>query len=144
MRCLVTGDRNWGNAEVFGRVEALRQMQALQRTLAVLHKCYADTIIVVGGARGADSIAEVCWNELVGSDVQTERWPAEWDKYGKRAGPIRNAQMITESKVRSEKDGHKLQSAIACHVDLANSKGTRDMVMKLQREIGDENILYLK
>jgi hypothetical protein len=143
MRCQITGDREWGNAGVYGRIVAERQVQKLQRTLAILYKVAPDTILIVGGARGADSIAEVCWNELVGSGKQTECWPAEWDKYGKRAGPIRNQQMIDESIKRGTVDGHTLDTAIVCHPNLQASKGTKDMVGRLQKLLPAEKIMYL-
>jgi hypothetical protein len=51
--------------------------------------------IISGTARGADTLgeryAEECGWEL-------ERYPADWKTYGKRAGPIRNSQMLREGK----------------------------------------------
>ena len=47
-------------------------------------------VIVHGAARGADSIARFCAEDL---GLQTEAHPANWDKYGKRAGFIRNQEM---------------------------------------------------
>lgn len=51
--------------------------------------------IISGEARGADTLAkryaEECgWNY--------EGYPADWNTYGKRAGPIRNRQMLVEGK----------------------------------------------
>jgi hypothetical protein len=46
--------------------------------------------VVSGGASGADAGGEA-WAEKRGIPV---RWfPADWDKYGRAAGPIRNRQM---------------------------------------------------
>jgi hypothetical protein len=50
----------------------------------------AGSVIVSGGATGADSLGERFANEN-GFDIV--RFPAEWDKYGKRAGYLRNKQM---------------------------------------------------
>jgi hypothetical protein len=50
----------------------------------------AGSVIVSGGATGADSLGERFANEN-GYDIV--RFPAEWDKYGKRAGYLRNKQM---------------------------------------------------
>ena len=43
--------------------------------------------IVSGGARGADTLAEVYAHE---KQISLVVYPAEWDKYGKKAGFIRN------------------------------------------------------
>src|SRR5579885_2040105 len=151
MRVLVTGDREWGNVEVFGRAEAERQVQLLKRTLTVLHAVAPDTILVAGGARGADSIAEVMWKDLVGGprvqyepdeSWQTEVHKADWNKYRKAAGPIRNQFMIDESVRRAASDNHRLEKAIACHVDLSKSRGTKDMVERLTKFFGQDNILF--
>lgn len=53
------------------------------------------TTIIHGAARGADSLAGR-WAEEHG--VPVEVYPADWDKYGKRAGYIRNVQMLNEGK----------------------------------------------
>ena len=50
----------------------------------------ADTIIH-GGARGADALADY-YARKMGFTVET--FPAEWDKYGKRAGYVRNRAML--------------------------------------------------
>lgn len=51
--------------------------------------------IISGAARGADTLgeryAEECGWELA-------RYPADWETHGKRAGPIRNSQMLREGK----------------------------------------------
>lgn len=55
--------------------------------------------IVSGGARGVDSLAERLANE---ENFLLKVFPADWNKYGKSAGPIRNRQMVEYIK---EKDG---------------------------------------
>ncbi len=47
-------------------------------------------VVVSGAARGADKLGER-WAKERGYRV--EQYPADWDQYGKRAGPIRNKQM---------------------------------------------------
>jgi hypothetical protein len=46
--------------------------------------------IVHGGAPGADRLA---WDWAIARDVASMRFPAQWEKYGRAAGPIRNAEM---------------------------------------------------
>ncbi len=51
----------------------------------------ADTITIVSGhAEGADKLGE---KYAVENDYELELYPAEWEKYGPSAGPIRNRKM---------------------------------------------------
>lgn len=53
---------------------------------------YNDDIEIVSGcARGADTLGERYAKE---NNIPVKRFPAEWDNYGRSAGPIRNKQMI--------------------------------------------------
>lgn len=54
-----------------------------------------DVFIIAGKARGADTMA-VDW--AVVNWCEFKEFPAEWDKYGKSAGYIRNKQMLDEGK----------------------------------------------
>ena len=49
-----------------------------------------NVIIVSGHASGADSLGE---KFAADHNLQCELYPADWDKQGKAAGPIRNAEM---------------------------------------------------
>lgn len=51
--------------------------------------------IISGGARGADALAER-YAEVEGIPITV--YPAEWEKYGKSAGYVRNKQMLDEGK----------------------------------------------
>lgn len=51
--------------------------------------------IIEGGAKGADFLAR-CWAKYCG--WEHDPYPANWGKYGNRAGPIRNRQMLNEGK----------------------------------------------
>lgn len=46
--------------------------------------------IVSGGCKGADKLGERLAHE---ADVTIKRFPADWNKHGKAAGPIRNEEM---------------------------------------------------
>ena len=53
--------------------------------------------VISGTARGPDT-----WGERFAQsrdDVELTRMPADWDKHGKKAGPIRNEQMAKEGDV---------------------------------------------
>jgi len=56
--------------------------------------CQWDTLIY-GVCRGAD-ICAARWTNSV--PVTTDAYPADWKKYGKAAGFIRNKQMLVEGK----------------------------------------------
>ena len=67
-----------------------------RRVHEVLAKYFdKDMTIIEGGANGADRSAQN-WAKLY--NVKLETFPADWDKYGKRAGFIRNGQMLKEGK----------------------------------------------
>jgi hypothetical protein len=77
-------------------------------------------ILVHGGARGADSIADKVWRAL-GYPVEVH--PANWDAYGKSAGYRRNAEMA------------KLGADLCLAFPIGESKGTR-MMMDLANQYG--------
>ena len=54
------------------------------------------THVVSGGAKGADSLAEL-WAKL--HKVPTIIHPADWDTYGKQAGYIRNKLIVADADV---------------------------------------------
>jgi hypothetical protein len=54
-----------------------------------------DLTIIHGAASGADSLASI-WAKAFAHKV--ESYPADWAKYSKRAGYIRNTQMLNEGK----------------------------------------------
>jgi hypothetical protein len=51
--------------------------------------------IIHGGARGADNLIDR-W--AVARGLPMEVYPAEWHKYGNKAGFVRNMQMLSEGK----------------------------------------------
>lgn len=64
----------------------------LDETLTAFHRATPISKIVSGGARGADSMAERWANAHT---IPVTVFPAEWQKYGKRAGFIRNELIIS-------------------------------------------------
>lgn len=75
------------------------------------------TEVISGTARGADTIGEH-WAQARG--IAVRRFPAQWDRYGKRAGPLRNQQMLTEGGPTH-----------AVGFMYRNSRGTADMYRRL-------------
>ncbi|MEC3976248.1 SLOG family protein [Amycolatopsis sp. H20-H5] len=79
-RILVTGSRTWTDTTTVRDV----LVEAWQR--------FPGAILVSGACpRGADRLAEQCWTRWGGT---VERWPAEWDRYGRAAGFRRNEHMV--------------------------------------------------
>lgn len=68
---------------------------ALYAALDRLHAERGFTALIAGGARGADNLAAEWANDR---GVPTEIYMAEWDRLGRKAGPIRNKRMLDEGK----------------------------------------------
>lgn len=64
-------------------------------TLDKLASVHNITEIISGHARGADQIAEMYADE---KGIPVRVFPADWDKYGKKAGYIRNKKMLDEGQ----------------------------------------------
>lgn len=86
MRVLVCGGRDYKDRE--------RLYDVLYKHIGAQgHPDNPRDVVIVGCAKGADTLAEE-WAEYVGCRVK--RFPADWNKHGNAAGPIRNQQMIDE------------------------------------------------
>ncbi len=112
MRLLVTGGRN------------LTDFQAVFISLDMVHEETPITLLIHGGARGADSLAGA-WAAF--RQIPVRVFPANWDLHGKAAGPIRNQQMITE--------GHP-----DAYLTFPGGRGTQDMVSRCRKQ-GIKDIL---
>ena len=105
MKILVTGSRHW------------RDKEAIHKALWWLRKETNNVTVVHGGATGADSIAAEVALEFGFLPVE---YAADWHKFRKAAGPIRNQTMVDSGP----------DVVLAFHEDLAESKGTKDCVKK--------------
>lgn len=103
-RLLVCGDRDWKDRDyIFARLD---EMQPL----------YGFSEMIEGCARGADRIGEEWATER---GIPLRHFPANWDKWGKLAGIIRNTEMLTMGEP---------EMVVAFHTALQQSKGTKHMV----------------
>jgi hypothetical protein len=75
-----------------------------------------DTIFVEGEAPGIDTF---CNEIALYYDYNLRRYPADWKKYGKGAGPIRNKEML---------DRENVDVVWAFHDNIKKSKGTKNMI----------------
>lgn len=82
-RILVCGSRTWND-------------EAIVHT--ILEGFYQDGMTIIDGmAKGADTFG-FNWAQFHEDFVKSERYPADWNTYGKRAGYLRNVQMLEEGK----------------------------------------------
>lgn len=57
---------------------------------AVVKSGFDVTEVVSGGAPGADTLGELFARDM---DLPMKRFPADWNRHGRAAGPIRNGEM---------------------------------------------------
>lgn len=80
-KVIIAGSRGFSNYKLLRE-----QCNKFLREKRITH----NIIIVSGGARGADKLGEKYSHD---EGFALEVYPAQWDKYGKRAGFRRNEQM---------------------------------------------------
>lgn len=100
-RVLCCGSREWVNWDF---------------TLRVLSTVPAGTLIIHGGADGADEIAGSCASTC---NLPIHEFPANWQLHGRAAGPIRNRRML-------EIGQPDIVFAFASNIE--QTKGTKGMV----------------
>ena len=84
---------------------------------AVKKSNFQVTEVVCGLARGADMFGGK-W--AVNNSIPVKTFPADWDEYGKAAGPIRNQQMA------------EYADALIVFI-WDGSRGSKDMLMRMER-----------
>lgn len=102
-RVLICGSRRYRYASVIAHV---------------VKELPSGTVVIHGGAPGADSLADLYAHE---NGLAREAYPADWEKYGRGAGPVRNKQMLDEGQPTE---------VIAFVADPTNSPGTANMVLQ--------------
>ena len=105
MVVLVCGSRDWTDDQaIFKRLSKLPD----------------GTTVIHGACSGADSLAGKIAKKL---GLVVKEFPANWTKYDKAAGPIRNSEMLS----------YGVDLVLAFHCDITKSKGTLDMVNKAKK-----------
>lgn len=93
-----------------------------------------DTIIIISGnASGADSLGERYAKE---NNYKLRVMPADWNKYGKKAGPIRNEDMA----IYASKDNDKCLGILIVFWN-GISRGTLSMIQLGYKYKLDTNII---
>jgi uncharacterized phage-like protein YoqJ len=85
-------------------------------------------LIVSGGAKGADALAEVFAKQ---AKIPTKIYEPDWDKFGKAAGMIRNQKIIEGC------------DAVICFWD-GESKGSKNSLSLAKKMKKDTVIVYYK
>lgn len=114
MRILVCGDRNFEDIDHMNDV--------------MNDHFYPGDILIHGDAPGADRLSERCKQPY----TEVIRFPADWEKYGKAAGPIRNKQMLEEGK-----------PDLVIAFLAPDSKGTKNMIEQAQKAGVDVRIIQI-
>lgn len=115
MKVLICGDRDYTNK---GRIKyALANLGA------------QTDVIIEGECIGADLLGAEIGEEL---GISIERYPAQWHRFGRAAGPMRNKQMLNEGKP---------DIVLAFHNNILKSHGTKNMIMQSLRQ-GVRVVLY--
>jgi hypothetical protein len=111
MKVIVTGDRSWSDIETVA---------------SVLSWLPRETVLVEGGCRGLDLIARAVAEEL---GFSVREYAADWMRYGRSAGVVRNKTMLESEHLLHE----PIDLCISFHDDISASKGTRDMVTRIDK-----------
>ena len=113
MRVLITGSRNWSNAV------------AIEHELRNVAK--PGSVLVHGNCRGADKMAASIWKGL---GLKDEPHPADWTKYGKAAGPIRNREMINSGVDLCLAFIKDFSTGSTMCAETANAKGIKTQIFR--------------
>lgn len=105
LRLLICGDRNWSNGDDIREVIAK----------------FKPALVIEGEANGADTLARLSADTL---GIEVAKYPADWQRYGRAAGPIRNSQMLKEGNP---------DVVVGFHYKIDESKGTRDMLTRAKK-----------
>lgn len=115
MRCIIAGSRNYN------------YMYKLEEVINTSE--FEITEVVSGGCRGVDQLGERWARE---HNIPIKQFPADWQKYGKRAGPIRNRLMGEYADA----------GVILAYPDSRGSHNMLDVLMELKKDYYIEYLSY--
>lgn len=111
MKVLITGDRDYDDVEPI--LWILYGMTYHDKELT----------LVEGEARGADSLSREVAYHLNATypdlAIKVKKYPADWKRFGKAAGPVRNRQQF---------DSEQPDIVVGFHDNIEGSSGTKDML----------------
>lgn len=106
MRVLICGSRHWSNGNLI--LQVLRGLDGVE-------------VVIEGEAPGADTLARQAAEQL---GIPVLPFPADWERRGGAAGPLRNQRMLDQGKP---------DLVLAFSEDLTRSRGTLDMCARARR-----------
>jgi predicted polyphosphate/ATP-dependent NAD kinase len=106
MKVLVCGGRSYNDK------------QRVYETLSAIHRKTPISVLIHGDAMGADYWGKR-WARMHASKVKEAAFPADWERCGKAAGPLRNQEM--------------LDAGPDLVVAFPGGKGTADMVRRARK-----------
>jgi hypothetical protein len=112
VRLIVYGGRDYPAGDAYNWLERY----AADAVRDVLKTDARITVLIEGGADGADRGA---WEWGRDKHIALLRYPADWKRLGKRAGPIRNQRMIVEGRPD-------------VGIEFPGGRGTADMASRLE------------
>jgi hypothetical protein len=110
--CIVCGDRNYDSLN-----EIVYALEVVQPDL-----------VIEGGASGADTFSWMACKQL---GIKVEEHRADWPRYGKAAGVIRNKEML-DRLVGLWGSGWEVM-VLAFHDQIEESVGTKDMIRRAEK-----------
>src|SRR3990167_6985013 len=113
MRILVCGSRDWPDADMIRHI---------------LEQQPAGSVIVHGGARGADQMGG---NIAKGLGFAVEEYPADWQRNGRAAGYMRNKQMVDSKPDLVLAFSYRSSKGTAHTIDLARQAGIKARVFTI-------------
>lgn len=113
-KCIIAGSRTFNDYKFFAS------------TLNKIFKTQKPSEIISGGCRGTDTLAA---KYAIKHKIPFKVFPADWNKYGKAAGPIRNIEMA------------EYGDYLIAFLDVdSKSRGTRGMI-KIATEMGLDKMI---
>ena len=138
VKAIICGSRNFCNytfldekcREVFGSISNTVMFGDYEKDITIIE-------IISGGAKGADELGE---RFAFNNSIEIKKFPAQWDRYGKQAGMLRNTEMINYAARKEHEDDYGMSIAFWD----GESKGTKQAIDYAKRMKLDVKVFIYK
>ena len=133
LRVIIAGGRSFDDYQKL-KTESLKAITSIIKNATGQDKTKKELITIISGcANGADKLGERFATEC---QLNIKAFPANWDRYGRRAGYMRNVEM---AEYAIGKENNEAYGALIAFWD-GQSKGTKHMIdtakkMKIETHI---------